>query len=246
MARGKDSSPADRVSDEPIRLVVGLGNPGTKYVGTRHNVGFDIVERLAASRGLRWQLEKKWKTEIARSADGRLVLAKPQTFMNLSGEAVIRIGSFFKIPPPAILVVHDDVDLALGRLRIRASGSAGGHNGLKSLIQHLGTDAFPRLKFGVGRAGEGDALRREMIDHVLGRFDAPEMATLEKTLARATDAVDCALSDGLAAAMNRFNQNPDAPAPPKPAPRRNETETKPFLRDTSQPGSPVEEPKPES
>ncbi|MCB1086473.1 MAG: aminoacyl-tRNA hydrolase [Verrucomicrobiae bacterium] len=234
-----------------MRLVIGLGNPGPRYVGTRHNVGFDLVERLAAERGLRWQTEKKWKTEISRTPDGRLVLAKPQTFMNLSGEAVIRIGSFYKIPPAAMLVIHDDVDLPLGRLRLRASGSAGGHNGLKSLIQHLGTDAFPRLKFGVGRAGEGDAIRREMIDHVLGRFDAAEADPLEKSLARATDAVNYALSHGLAAAMNRFNQNPDAEARPKqpqpPAPGRGETETQSLSRDDAGPtGATAEEPKPES
>lgn len=222
MAREPSSPTGEPV---PVRLVVGLGNPGTRYRGTRHNIGFDLLDRLAAARGLTWRPEKKWQAEIARTADGRLVLAKPQTYMNLSGEAVRAIAAFHKFPPDAVLIAHDDVDLPLGRLRLRASGSAGGHNGLKSIIQHLGTDAFPRLKIGVGRAGEGAAPRRDMIDHVLGRFDPAEHETLEKTLATASDAVECALSSGLAAAMNRYNQNPETPKPPRPQPRRKPTET---------------------
>lgn len=201
-----------------IRLVVGLGNPGSNYVGTRHNVGFDLVERLASARGLDWRLEKKWKIELARTSDHGLIFAKPQTYMNLSGEAVIRVCSYFKIPPAELLVVYDDVDLPLGRLRLRASGSAGGHNGVKSLIQHLGTDAFPRLKFGIGRnAPESQESRREMVGHVLGRFSPEEIESLEKNMAHAAEAVNCALSTGLAPAMNRFNQNPStAPRPKQP------------------------------
>jgi PTH1 family peptidyl-tRNA hydrolase len=223
MAGSKDNSNPASSADTAIRIIVGLGNPGLRYSATRHNVGFEIVDRIARSRGLAWKTERKWSAEIARSADGSLVLVKPQTFMNLSGESVGRVAAFFKIIPGAVLVVQDDIDLPLGRLRLRASGSAGGHNGLKSIIQHLGTDAFPRLKFGVGRAGEGDAPRRETIDHVLGRFDPIESETLEKSLARAIDAVDCALSAGLAAAMNRFNQNPEAAPKPKSKPENHLT-----------------------
>lgn len=218
MAGSKDNANPALATDEAIRLIVGLGNPGPRYAATRHNVGFEIVDRLVRARGWAWKAERKWSAEIARPNDGSLVLVKPQTYMNLSGESVGRIAAFFKIAPGAVLVIHDDVDLPLGRLRLRASGSAGGHNGIKSIIQHLGTDAFPRLKFGVGRAGEGEAPRRDTIDHVLGRFDPAENETLEKSLARAIDAVDCALSAGLAAAMNRFNQNPEAAPKPRPKP----------------------------
>lgn len=239
MARAQDPCPApgSEGGEPPIRLVLGLGNPGTRYQGTRHNVGFDIVDRMAASRGLVWRAEKKWRAEIARTPDGRLILAKPLTFMNLSGESAGAIATFHKIPPGALLVVHDDVDLPLGRLRLRSGGSAGGHNGLKSIIQHLGTDAFPRLKCGVGRAAEGAAPRRDLIDHVLGRFDPEERETLEKTLATAVDAVDCALSRGLAAAMNRFNQTPGAPGP-RP---RTETETQSLTREAEESRPPAEE-----
>lgn len=223
-----------------IRLVVGLGNPGSKYAGTRHNVGFDLVDRLASERGLDWRPEKKWKVELARSGDGSLVLAKPQTYMNLSGEAVIKVCSFYKIPPKEVLVVYDDADLPLGRLRFRPSGSAGGHNGVKSLIQHFGTDQFPRLKFGIGRDPKAEVdPRRDMVSHVLGRFEAHEVESLEKNMADATEAVNCALSGGLAEAMNRFNQNPEKPPKPKTqSPRKlPETETLPDLSRTTDGGS---------
>ncbi len=210
-------------------MIVGLGNPGRKYERTRHNVGFDLVDRLAGERGLEWRPEKKWKAELARTADGGLVLVKPQTYMNLSGEAVIKVCSFFKIPPTEVLVVYDDADLPLGRLRFRPSGSAGGHNGVRSLIQHFGTDRFPRLKFGIGRDPSVDAdPRRDMVSHVLGRFEAHEIECLEKNMANATEAVNCALSAGLPAAMNRFNQIP-VTTPPKPkknpGPRRAPSES---------------------
>lgn len=223
--------PGPDVAEARPRLVVGLGNPGSQYVGTRHNVGFDLVERLAADRGLEWRTEKKWKVELARTPDNGLIFAKPQTYMNLSGEAVIRVCGFYKIPPAEVLVIHDDVDLPLGRLRIRASGSAGGHNGVTSLIQHLGTDAIPRLKFGIGRrADENAAAGREMVGHVLGRFSPAEAESLEKNMALAVEAVNCALSVGLAAAMNRFNQNPSAPPKPKrqPPPRTKSPDSEPV------------------
>lgn len=227
------------MSDEtPIRLVIGLGNPGSKYAGTRHNVGFDLVDRLAAERGLEWRLEKKWKVEMARTGDGSLVLAKPQTYMNLSGEAAIKLASFYKISPAEVLIVYDDADLPLGRLRLRGSGSAGGHNGVKSLIQHLGTDRIPRLKIGIGRrpgAAEEGAGRDKMVGHVLGRFRPEETERLEKSMARAAEAVNCALLSGLAAASTRYNPDPDAPARPKKAPRRKAPADRPENPDSPKP-----------
>lgn len=219
MARSEKRSPKE-LGGSPIRLVIGLGNPGSKYAGTRHNVGFDLVDLLASEKSLDWRTEKKWKVELARTADGSLVLAKPQTFMNLSGEAVIKLASFYKIPPTEMLVVYDDADLPLGRLRFRNSGSAGGHNGVKSLIQHLGTDRIPRLKIGIGRRpGDGDD-RDSMVGHVLGRFRPEESERREKSMARAAEAVNCALLSGLAEASTRYNPDPDAPTRPKPAPKR--------------------------
>ena len=188
---------------DPIRLIVGLGNPGRDYAGTRHNVGFMIADRLADERRAPWKREKKFKAEVAREGD--LILAKPQTYMNLSGESVAQLCHFFKIPAGSVLIVFDDVDLDLGRLRIRQSGSAGGHNGVKSIIQHLGTDRIPRLKFGIGRSGHPGG---KMTGHVLGRFAPDETAAVEKSLAHAQDAVNYALAAGLAAAMNRFNTDP--------------------------------------
>lgn len=200
-------TPNPSSSGNPVRLVVGLGNPGRDYARTRHNVGFMIADRLAEERQARWATEKKWKAEVAR--DGDLTLLKPQTYMNLSGEAVSQLCRFFKIAPESVLVVFDDVDLPLGRLRIRQSGSAGGHNGVKSIIQHLGTDRIPRLKFGIGR-NRGDGA--PMTGHVLGRFAPDEIPVIEKSLAQAQDAVNYALANGLAAAMNRFNTDPEKAA----------------------------------
>ncbi len=206
----------------PLRAVIGLGNPGRDYEDTRHNVGFAIVDRLARTAAAEWRTEKKWRAEVARCSDGT-ILVKPQTFMNLSGRAAASVGSFFKIPPGAMLVVYDDVDLPRGQLRFRADGSAGGHNGIKSLIECLGGDRFPRLKFGIGRQpqprnDDAEPQRGSMVGHVLGRFDDSEAELLQNSLANAEDAVKCALSRGLAAAMNQFNQKAKKPAKkPKPA-----------------------------
>jgi len=207
-------------SDETsIRVVIGLGNPGRDYEGTRHNVGFDIVDRMAANAGVSWQKERKWQALVART--GSTILVKPQTFMNLSGQTAAYICGFFKMPPNQMMVVYDDADLPLGALRFRANGSAGGHNGIKSMIQSLGSDRFPRLKFGIGHrpapAGEIDPESSDnqrqgsMVSHVLGRFAAAEREELEKSLAIAVDAVNCALARGLPAAMNQFNQKPSKP-----------------------------------
>ena len=183
-----------------IRLVVGLGNPGPEYDGTRHNIGFDLVDQIAANRSLKWSRDRKFRARTA-SAGGTLILAKPITFMNLSGNAVARLCKFYKLKPDQILVVYDDVDLPIGKMRFRANGSAGGHNGIKSLIEYLGTNEFPRLKLGIGAAGHPGG----MVDHVLGKFSAEEARELEKVLAIAEDGVNCALSAGLSAAMNQYN-----------------------------------------
>ncbi|MCF6311521.1 MAG: aminoacyl-tRNA hydrolase [Verrucomicrobiales bacterium] len=199
-----------RKTTEPIRLVVGLGNPGKEYQNTRHNVGFDIVDFLAERSGGFWSKEKKWQAEVARMGD--VFLLKPQTFMNLSGRAVAALCRFHKLTAEQILVVYDDLDLGPGRLRLRATGSAAGHNGIKSIIQSLGTQDFARLKFGIGRdvdstinRGKG-GVAGELSNYVLGKFSAAETEELQKRVARAADAVNCALSQGLTAAMNAYNE----------------------------------------
>ena len=182
-----------------MKAIVGLGNPGPEYKRTRHNLGFDVVDELAR----RWHVRlRSWKSvaDLAVVPDRDVLLAEPKTFMNLSGEAVQRVAAFHKIDPADVLVVVDDVNLPLGRLRTRRSGSAGGHNGLKSVIQHLGLD-FPRLRIGVGRGDQ----RRDLADHVLARFDQDEAAEVERMTTRAADAAETFLTDGIAAVMNAYN-----------------------------------------
>ena len=189
-----------------MKLVVGLGNPGRRYHATRHNIGFAVADALA--HRLETQFEhgraNALTARVGRGADAMLIV-KPLTMMNLSGEAVGGLASFYKVDAPDILVVADDVNLPLGRLRLRARGSAGGHNGFKSIIGCLGTDAFPRLRVGVGR---GD-LRRDLADHVLARFDDDERDEVTEAIARAADAVDTFLAEGIEAAMNRYNRAED-------------------------------------
>jgi PTH1 family peptidyl-tRNA hydrolase len=184
-----------------LKLIVGLGNPGERYADTRHNLGFQVVEELARRYRVRLRNDSKRKARVARIGeigDGVLV-AQPTTFMNLSGWAVRDVAFFHKVAPPDLLVVVDDADLPLGRLRIRRRGSAGGHNGLKSIIQELGTIEFPRLRIGVGRqAGE-------LKNHVLGRFDADERALVGAAVERAADAAEVFAREDILAAMNRFN-----------------------------------------
>lgn len=185
-----------------MTLVAGLGNPGRRYAGTRHNIGFAVADDVArrAGCGFDQQRSNALVCRLKPGAEGT-VLVKPLTMMNLSGEAVGDLARFYKIDPPAILAVVDDVNLPLGRLRLRTGGSAGGHNGLKSLIEHLGTVEFPRLRVGVGR---GDP-RRDLADHVLARFDPDEEDSVNEAVARAADAVETFLAEGILAAMNRFN-----------------------------------------
>lgn len=178
------------------RLVVGLGNPGREYAETRHNVGFMIIDRLAAAAGV--SLRKEGNAELARTPD--FLLCKPLSYMNVSGEVVGPIARYYKMEPAEVLVVLDDMALPLGRLRLRPGGSAGGHNGLKSIIQHLGTNEVPRLRIGIGGATRGDA-----VDHVLGKFAPEEREELGVGLNLALDAIDFLKRNGLPAAMNQFN-----------------------------------------
>jgi PTH1 family peptidyl-tRNA hydrolase len=186
-----------------VKLIVGLGNPGRTYHRTRHNVGFMVADEIARRMGVSFEHGRP-DALTARVGTGQetVRLAKPLTMMNLSGEAVAGLAHFYRIDPAEIFVVADDVNLPLGRLRVRARGSAGGHNGFRSIIQHLGTPGFPRLRVGVGR---GD-LRRDLADHVLARFEPEEEAAAMEAVARAADAVGVFLTDGVETAMNQFNR----------------------------------------
>jgi len=196
-----------------FNLIVALGNPGRQYEATRHNVGFMLLDRLAAGSGAVFQSSPKWQSQLAKIPGDGTLLLKPQTFMNLSGRALQQILSFHKWLPENILVIYDDVALPLGTLRFREQGSAGGHNGIKSIIAHLHTNAFPRLKIGIGSSEPG-----EMVGHVLGKFSPDEHTVLENTLATALEAVQVARSQGIAAAANRFHAAPK----PTPIPPQNE------------------------
>lgn len=189
-----------------MRIIVGLGNPGRRYQGTRHNVGFAVADEVARRIGADFESGRA-ETLAARQGRGpaAVLVAKPLTMMNLSGESVAGLAGFYKVDPASILVVADDVNLPLGRLRLRARGSAGGHNGLRSIIGCLGTEEFPRLRVGVGR---GDP-RRDLADHVLARFDGDERDEVERAIARAADAVDTFLAEGIEAAMNEYNRAED-------------------------------------
>ena len=190
-----------------MKLVVGLGNPGRKYVGTRHNVGFDVVDLLAARHRLDWEGAPA-EAVIAKWRSAGALLVKPLTFMNLSGHAVGDLLRYYKVDVADLLVIVDEVQLELGRLRARPSGSAGGHNGLKSLIEQFGTEDFARLRFGVGR-GDG---RRDLADHVLSTFEPDERAVVTDAIARAADAAETFVSEGIGPMMNRFNRREDGGA----------------------------------
>lgn len=201
LSRSGNNEPDGAPESGGIRLVVGLGNPGPEYEGTRHNIGFEVVDALARERALKWEKEHKFRSKVALGRDGR-VFAKPLTYMNLSGNAVARLMRHHRLEPGNLLIIYDDTALPPGALRFRSGGSAGGHNGIKSIIEYLGTEAFPRLRLGIGPAPAESGL----VDHVLGRFTAPEREEMEKVLEIAAEGVNCALSSGLEAAMNRFNR----------------------------------------
>ena len=187
----------------PIRLVVGLGNPGPEYERTRHNIGFMVIDRLAAHWGVQWQRDAKWGAYWAKAE--QTLLVKPMTYMNRSGAPSLAVAQFYKIAPTEMLVVLDEMALELGRLRLRLKGSPGGHNGLESVITAFGTEEIPRLRIGIGAPPVAGA-----VDWVLGRFFEEEMPIVEMTVARAAEAVKWSIDNGVLSAMNTFNKFPEA------------------------------------
>lgn len=186
-------------------LIAGLGNPGPKYAANRHNVGFRCVERLGIALGLTFDKDQKQARVALGDFDGRrVVLAKPQTFMNESGRAVAALTRFYKVPLECLLVVYDDLDLPLGSVRLRPEGGSGGHKGMRSIIEHLGTQDFPRLRIGIGRPPG----RMDPAAYVLQDFSADEGELLEETLERAVAAVETWLRQGVEVAMDRYNRRP--------------------------------------
>jgi peptidyl-tRNA hydrolase, PTH1 family len=204
------------MSDELVipQLIVGLGNPGTKYAQTRHNVGFDLIDILAK----RWQISLSDRKQFQGiygegigSNNTKIKLLKPQTFMNLSGQSVRATLDWFKLSPESVLVVYDDLDLPLGKIRLRLSGSAGGHNGMKSIISHLGTQNFPRVRIGIGQStGEKDT-----IAHVLGKFSKAETIVIDEVIYLVNDAIEMSLKQGIEKAMSLYNSKSIAVDDPK-------------------------------
>ena len=189
-----------------MKLIAGLGNPGSKYDDTRHNVGFRVVDALAERFGEKVRRKKfNALTEEIHAEDTKLLLIKPQDYMNRSGHAIATAAGFYKLGPADVLVVTDDMALDVGRLRIRAKGSAGGHNGLKDIIARLGSDDFARLRVGIGDSGRMDAA-----DYVLSRFSAEERAIVDNAVQTAVDAICCWLRDGVDVAMTRYNAKNEA------------------------------------
>lgn len=185
-----------------IYLIVGLGNPDKKYEETRHNAGFNAINKLAEKLGTRIS-EKKFKglsASVVRNGQ-KLLLLKPQTYMNLSGESVAEAANYFNIEPDHIIVLYDDINFACGRMRVRGQGSAGGHNGIKSIIACIGNDGFPRVRIGVGAKRE----QTDLAAHVLGRFAGKDKETMDKAFSAAGDAALCIIDKGVAEAMNEFN-----------------------------------------
>lgn len=189
-------------------IIVGLGNPGKEYQNTRHNIGFDVIDRLAAKSGIS-VLEKKHKAIIGKGVVNgyKCVLVKPTTYMNLSGESVRELVDYYKIDETAeLIVVSDDISLAVGQIRVRKKGSAGGHNGLKNIIAHLGHDEFMRVKMGVGEKPKG----WDLADYVLGHFPTEERKVMDEACDRAVEAIGVMMAGDVDGAMNRFNSKKEA------------------------------------
>ena len=185
-------------------LIVGLGNPEPRYEQTRHNIGFDAVESLAKAWSLSWKENKRFQGLIAEGISpygNKIRLLKPLTYMNRSGQAVRAVIDWYKIAPGSVLVIYDDMDLPVGRLRIRRSGSAGGHNGMKSIISHLGSQDFPRLRIGIGKSDR----KKQTIGHVLGKFAPEEKKVIQEMLDISVNAVEKSLKEGVEKAMNIYN-----------------------------------------
>jgi peptidyl-tRNA hydrolase, PTH1 family len=191
------------VEEKPIRLIAGLGNPGPEYAATRHNIGFIVVDQLAAQFGSTWEKSTKWDALWAKG--GGALVVKPMAFMNRSGYPLFAIAQFYKIEPGQILVILDDLALPVGRLRLRTGGGTGGHNGLESIIMQFGTQEIPRLRIGIGQAPPAGS-----VDYVLSRFFEEEKPIVRSTIDRAVDAVKCSIDNGLISAMNTFNKTEEA------------------------------------
>ena len=183
-----------------MRMIVGLGNPGRGYAHTRHNVGFDILDIFAKRRGVKIGSRQSRALVGSFNLCGEdILLVKPQTFMNDSGQAVGDLARKHRLSPDDVLVIYDDLDLPLGKIRIRMRGSSGGHKGMKSIIAHVHSDDFPRMRIGIGRSGEA-------IDHVLSRFNRKDRLIMDVTLQQAADALDMILEEGIEPAMNKYNK----------------------------------------
>ncbi|MBI3752578.1 MAG: aminoacyl-tRNA hydrolase [Deltaproteobacteria bacterium] len=194
-------------------LIIGLGNPGTKYKDTRHNIGFMAIDSLAEANSIKLNkkdFESLWGKGSIK--DKEVILLKPQTYMNLSGEAVQAVSDYFDIEPKDILVIYDDIDLELGMMRIRLSGGSGGHNGMESIIEHLGTNDFPRIRLGIGRPDikklkvKSQKSKVDVAEYVLNPFDPEEKTILKPMLEKTKEAVDVIVNDGIEKAMNKYNR----------------------------------------
>ena len=203
-------SPAKSDSLIIPQLIVGLGNPEPKYDKTRHNIGFEIVDILAETWQLSWKETRRFQGMIAEGNSRnqqKIYLLKPSTYMNRSGQSVRAVTDWYKLESENVLVIYDDMDLPIGRLRMRLSGSAGGHNGMKSIISHLGGQNFPRLRIGIGKSNQVD----NTISHVLGRFSPEERKIIDKTYPLVVDAIETTLKEGVEKAMSQFNSQKVAP-----------------------------------
>lgn len=194
--------PDKKEDDRVMYIIAGLGNPTREYEKTRHNVGFEVIDVLADMLGTTVE-EKKFKGCYGRGIIGgeKVLLLKPQTFMNLSGESIRAASDFYKVDPEHIIIIYDDISLDVGQLRIRKKGSAGGHNGIKNIIAHLGTQEFPRIKVGVGDKPK----KMDLADYVLSRFSKEDRAAMEDAFKEAAKAVEVMITEGMDAAMNQFN-----------------------------------------
>ena len=184
-------------------IIAGLGNPGKNYAGTRHNIGFDTLDVIASKNNIKFN-KTKFRADFGEGIIGgeKVILVKPQTFMNLSGESIRPLRDFYKVPDENIIIIYDDISLPLGKLRLRGKGSAGGHNGMKSIIYQLNTDVFPRIKIGVGAPPHEDF---DLADYVLGKFGKDEIEILTKTVDKVNDAVESIIRNGVEKTMSKFN-----------------------------------------